>query len=517
MFQRGGRRPVHDDPNESDIVSPGAASLSGGRRPEPRGQGRRPAPDPSNSGLRSHEAGPHSRRPNEAGRARQAEKFEDDYGDEEPKARLPRQSHEAGSHSRRPNPAGRARQAEELEDGYGDEEPKTRLPRQSHEAGPHSSRPNPAGRTRQAEELEDDYGVEGLKARFPRQSHEAGPHSRRPNPAGRARQADDFEDDYGAEGLKARPPRQSHAGGRRHHHAEEESSFAEAEIGARQKFAGVREGHHAEEGDEFETAGNPFSRQSFPGSGRNHADEEDVFKDAGEIRRRHDHAGVRRNGFPEEADGFEAAGARPHQQKPLGRARGPATRHEPAHNDDDRYGSSGRGGGNRARERDEDELDGEIHRASRALVRGGGKSGSSTRGAHGDSGSHRHSRYIPYTFRVLPLDYLELLKWVFHVPSSKVEEWCNDGFIRLDKYTTKGCPYNIDPLLAKVPEKDRKVYEEKIRKTDIEHELRAIMGKNIRTVEDAIKEKDLRKSKDHSKGKNFGKGKDLRMEKDPRR
>ena len=439
MFQRGGRRPVHDDPNESDIVSPGAASLSGGRRPEPRGQGRRPAPDPSNSGLRSHEAGPHSRRPNEAGRARQAEKFEDDYGDEEPKARLPRQSHEAGSHSRRPNPAGRARQA------------------------------------------------------------------------------DDFEDDYGAEGLKARPPRQSHAGGRRHHHAEEESSFAEAEIGARQKFAGVREGHHAEEGDEFETAGKPFSRQSFPGSGRNHADEEDVFKDAGEIRRRHDHAGVRRNGFPEEADGFEAAGARPHQQKPLGRARGPATRHEPAHNDDDRYGGSGRGGGNRARERDEDELDGEIHRASRALVRGGGKSGSSTRGAHGDSGSHRHSRYIPYTFRVLPLDYLELLKWVFHVPSSKVEEWCNDGFIRLDKYTTKGCPYNIDPLLAKVPEKDRKVYEEKIRKTDIEHELRAIMGKNIRTVEDAIKEKDLRKSKDHGKGKNFGKGKDLRMEKDPRR
>ncbi|CAF9934431.1 MAG: hypothetical protein ALECFALPRED_005944 [Alectoria fallacina] len=431
MFPRGGRRPSHDDPNEPDIISPGAARLSGGRRPEPCGQGRRPDPDPGNGGLMSHEAGPPSRRPNQAGRARQADEFEDDYGDE------------------------------------------------------------------------------GLKARLPRQSHDAGPHSRRSNQPGRARQADEFEDDYGDEGLKARLPRQSLAGDRHHHHAEEENGLAG--VGARQKFAGVRERHHTEEGDEFETAGKPFGRQSFSGSGRHHADEEDVFKDAGELRRRHDHAGDRRNGFAEEADSFEAAGARPRQQKPLGRARGPAIRHEPAHDDNDRYGGSRRGGGNRTRERDEDELDGEIHRASQNLVSGGGKSGSSTQGAHGDSGSRRHSRYIPYTFRVLPLDYLDLLKWVFHVRSSKVEEWCEDGFIRLDRYTTKGCPYNIDPLLAQMPEKHRKVYEEVIRKNENEHDLRAIMGKDIRTVEDAIKEKDLSKRKDHSKRKDLG------TKKDPRR
>ncbi len=127
-------------------------------------------------------------------------------------------------------------------------------------------------------------------------------------------------------------------------------------------------------------------------------------------------------------------------------ARRPSSRHRvPSWRDDDndRYGGSQGSRGNRARDRGEDQDRRQQPMMSRA-------------------GSAGQKRFIPCTLRTIPFNGAGFLCEMFKVSMGKVQDWCNDEYIRID--TTKDPRHgpgllNIDPLREVVSKKDWERYE----------------------------------------------------------
>ena len=81
----------------------------------------------------------------------------------------------------------------------------------------------------------------------------------------------------------------------------------------------------------------------------------------------------------------------------------------------------------------------------------------------------QEGRFVPYTFRLLHPSHVEFLVRVFKVRTSKVKEWCEENYIRMDK--SKNDETNIDPLLSTLTSKDREVYEKAVQRNRNEMEI----------------------------------------------
>ena len=132
----------------------------------------------------------------------------------------------------------------------------------------------------------------------------------------------------------------------------------------------------------------------------------------------------------------------------------------------ERHGGSRRGAGNRARSLSVDAYDEPDAGPSSALLQHGG--------AKLDKGpKEKEGRFVPFTFRTLPTDHAEFLANIFKVRLSKIKEWCDEGLIRMDK---KLAHTNVDPLLRRLPSKDRERYEKKMEKMKNEREIEKKFG-----------------------------------------
>ena len=89
-------------------------------------------------------------------------------------------------------------------------------------------------------------------------------------------------------------------------------------------------------------------------------------------------------------------------------------------------------------------------------------------------------RFIPYTFRMLHPSDVEFLIKVFKVRTSKVQEWCRQDYIRMDKL--KGRKTNIDPLLSTLTSKDREHYAKVLQRLENEKQIEEYAGWGPRRV-----------------------------------
>ena len=74
---------------------------------------------------------------------------------------------------------------------------------------------------------------------------------------------------------------------------------------------------------------------------------------------------------------------------------------------------------------------------------------------------------------MLPPAHVELLVSFFKVRTSKVEEWCDEEYIRMDGQ--KNYETNIDPLLDTLTSNDRKKYLKKIKNMNNEKKTQKIV------------------------------------------
>ena len=157
------------------------------------------------------------------------------------------------------------------------------------------------------------------------------------------------------------------------------------------------------------------------------------------------------------SDGYSSALAmRPRGQKP---------RRDRRDDDNDRYGGSRRDGGNRAGDRGEYE---DRHQISEGSGRGSGR------------GSTRERRFIPCTMWTMPKDFAHFLCGIFKVSMEKVEDWCDDEYIRIDreKDPRHDPTYlDIDPLREVVPKQDWERYEKAMRRMRNDWEARDHMAR----------------------------------------
>ena len=285
-----------------------------------------------------------------------------------------------------------------------------------------------------------------------RQSHGAaslggpGLHSRRPNRATSVRRGNGLQGTDNIEEMSARLGRRSRPS-KSIHHGED----IKAPLGGRDSARGPR--HYFDEDDELEDVLDPPGRTQ-PRDGR-----DDLFG-------KHDR-------FGGESEPFAAAGARPTHFHPSNQHQGHGPRGRPSLQDDERYGGSRRGGGNRARYPSEDAHDEPEAGPSKSLV--------GPRDTKADGGSQEEAgRFIPYTFRMLSQWEADLLSKIFKVQTSKVKEWCDKDYIRMDKKRNNHT--NIDPLLRKLPKKDRQRYIKAIQNMKNEREIEKHTGRSRRHV-----------------------------------
>lgn len=132
-----------------------------------------------------------------------------------------------------------------------------------------------------------------------------------------------------------------------------------------------------------------------------------------------------------------------------------------ASEDNKRFGRSRRGRGNLTRDPNEESHDDPGRRPSRALIRGGG------------SPEEQEGRFVPYTFRMLHPDHVVFLASFSKVRTSKVKEWCDEIYMRIDKQ--KNYQTNIKPLLDTLTSKDREKYHKAIKRIKTEREIRNIV------------------------------------------
>ena len=311
----------------------------------------------------------------------------------------------------------------------------------------------------------------------------AGPHSRRPNHAGMAPRDDMFRDGEAEAHINPR----AYLGGR--HHGQDtraslgghrsargyQSDSAEEEDELRGRADAHRRpdipresnrfGHHSARPSQRDDVGGP--RQ--PGLGRSHG--RPGPDNAPPSQRR----GVRGPSLSGLADSHSltADSARPGRPHPSSHRHGPGPRGREHVQDNERYGGSRRERGNRARDISEDSI-GERQAGPP----------SASLGYHRtkvDVGSReQEGRFVPYTFRMLPSSGVEFLIKVFKVRTSKVKEWCDDNLIRAD--TRKGGRINIDPLLDRLPSKDRERWEEALSRRYNEPQIAKVTGLRPRHV-----------------------------------
>ena len=166
------------------------------------------------------------------------------------------------------------------------------------------------------------------------------------------------------------------------------------------------------------------------------------------------------------------------ERQPFGAAGAhPGRHHPPSQRDDhvpqgreplrlnERHGGSRHGAGGRARSLIIDAYDEPKVGPSSALFKHPGANVAKVR--------EKEGRFVPYTFRSLPPDHAEFLAKIFKVRMSKIKEWCEDDLIRLDK---KLRHTNVDPLLSRLPSKDRKRYEHKLQTLENEREIEKRVG-----------------------------------------
>lgn len=84
---------------------------------------------------------------------------------------------------------------------------------------------------------------------------------------------------------------------------------------------------------------------------------------------------------------------------------------------------------------------------------------------------------------MLDPNHVKVLENVFRVRTSKVKEWCEADYIRMD--TKKDRQTNIDPLLKTLSSKDRERYAALLRRNDNERRIGELTGWGPRHVPSA--------------------------------
>ena len=97
----------------------------------------------------------------------------------------------------------------------------------------------------------------------------------------------------------------------------------------------------------------------------------------------------------------------------------------------------------------------------------------------GDS-LEQEARFVPYTFRMLRQRDIDFLSATFHVRPSRVHEWCERDYIRMDRM--RDCETNIDPLLNTLTDEDRRNYARALRGIEMRKEIGEPVGWGPRHV-----------------------------------
>ena len=310
----------------------------------------------------------------------------------------------------------------------------------------------------------------------------AGPRSRRPNHASRAPRGDELGDSEAEahydpraysrgrhHGQDARAPLGGHrsARGYQSDSAEEEGLGGRADAHRRPDIPREfdRFGHHSARPSQRDDVVGPRQPGLSRSRGRPGPDNAPPSQ----------RGGVRGRSLTGLADSppLTAGIARPGRPHPSSHRHGTGLRGREPLQDNERYGGSRRKGGNRARDQSEDSIGESQAGLSRASL-----------GRHRtkvEIGSReQEGRFVPYTFRMLPSSGVEFLIKVFKVRTSKVKEWCDDNLIRAD--TKKGGRINIDPLLERLPSKDRERWEEALSRRYNESQIAKVTGLRPRHV-----------------------------------
>lgn len=280
----------------------------------------------------------------------------------------------------------------------------------------------------------------------------AEPRSRVSMHAGGTRRDNGLKDMYEREVAEARRDSQVHYGGRHHNDEGTRAPFG--------GYASARERQHdyAEEDDLEDMVDPPRHNQHrFGGHGAR-----PIFHD--------DTVAQRQPGLAEDRS-FLATSARPGRSLHASRLHGMDSRGRDSFQDNERYGVSRGEGGNRARsEVAYDELDASP---STKLV-----------GSHGTrvdrDTQEQDGRFVPYTFRMLHRKHVDFLAKIFNVRASKVKEWCEKDYIRMDRM--RDCETNIDPLLSTLTSRDRENYADALRRIENKKDIGELVGWGPRHV-----------------------------------
>ena len=169
---------------------------------------------------------------------------------------------------------------------------------------------------------------------------------------------------------------------------------------------------------------------------------------------------------------FEAAGAHPGRRHTSSQRHGHVSQGRESLGHNERRGGSQRGVANRARSLSVGAYNEPDAGPSSASLK--------HRGTKLDQGlKEKKGRFVPYTFRTLPPEHADFLAQVFRVRLSKIKEWCDEDLILMDK---KLVQTNVDPLLSRLPSKDRERYENTMQKLKNEREIERRVGLTPRHV-----------------------------------
>ena len=263
----------------------------------------------------------------------------------------------------------------------------------------------------------------------------AGPSGRvgpsgRAGPPGRARQGNAYDSQDILDDEEMQTPRRPFAGGRPRHNAEE-TSFVDGRPSARRHNNVSGRPHRSDERDsEYEHSG-AFSDRRTPARGRlNH------FED-GQL------------GHVDDDDGaLGAVGARPSRRNPIRQGPRDSRRAQGTSEDNERYGGSQRGGGNRARERSEDDYGNPDPRLSRALAGG--------RSMRRDE--KQDSRFVQYTFEMLDPASVDFLVQHWQVPTRHLKDWFDNSGLEILVDRENDNETNTKEIVARLASKYPKVY-----------------------------------------------------------
>lgn len=158
---------------------------------------------------------------------------------------------------------------------------------------------------------------------------------------------------------------------------------------------------------------------------------------------------------------FEAVGARAGRHHPSSQRHGPVSRGREPIRHNERHGGPRCGVGSRAPSASIDTFDEPDAGSSDPLLK--------HRGADGAKGrKEKGVRFVPYTFRTLPPEHAHFLAKIFKVRLSKIEDWCKEDLIRMDK---KLAETNIDLLMSRLSSEDRERYEHQVQTMKNEREI----------------------------------------------